>query len=366
MLSFIILLDNGLGVEAGKARMTFKLPTHIAPRYGAPPDGVDRLLGRSATATSLSVSMDILAATRVLSVTSPTFPDIEIQLGAATRQQWIDFAARRLTQDARYATVKLPTETSCLDRDFVLQIYRANETLGLPFACLEINPEFPDQSALMLTTPPKALIGPPREYGGEEIVFVADRSGSISDKIEALKTAMEYFLAGLPPSCSFNLWSFGTSFRPLWPHSRAYNLMSRYATKSHVAHKFRADLGGTELLNVLKKVVSSRGGFATTDIIVLTDGQIWDLDDTVKFVKQTKLQSRRRVRFFSLGIGDAVSHELVEGIAKAGGRYAEVIQTASRGGWEGSLVVLLEAATERHVFPSSISIKRGSAVEESI
>jgi len=44
--------------------------------------------------------------------------------------------------------------------------------------------------------------------------------------------------------------------------------------------------------------------------------------------------SEGMVRFFSLGIGAAVSYELVEGIAKAGGGYAEVITSASGGGWE--------------------------------
>jgi hypothetical protein len=100
---------------------------------------------------------------------------------------------------------------------------------------------------------------------------------------------------------------------------------SRHDAESYVTHEFKADLGGTNLLGALKKVVLSRVSFATTDVIVLTDGEIWDLDETVKFVKQTKLQSEGRVRFFSLGIGNAVSHELVEGIAKAGGGYAEVI-----------------------------------------
>jgi len=363
-LSFIILLDNAIGVEPGKARATFKLPMHIAPRYGTPPDGVDRLLGRSATATSLAVSIDILAATRILSVKSPTFPDADIQLGATTRQQWIDFAAHRPTIDPRSATVKLPAETTCLDRDFVLEIFSVSESPVSPFACLEMHPDFPGQSALMLTIPPKALMGSPGEYDGGEIIFVADRSGSMSDKMQALKSAMQFFLAGLPVNCSFNIWSFGSGFNSLWPRSRTYNASSRRDAESHIARNFKADLGGTELLNALKRLVASRGAFAKTDVIVLTDGQIWDLEDTIKFVKYTKHHSEGRVRFFSLGIGNAVSHELVEGIAKAGGGYAEVIQTASQGGWEGSVVSLLKAATEKHVFPASIKVKWGRAGEE--
>ncbi|KAK0627926.1 von Willebrand factor type A domain-containing protein [Immersiella caudata] len=361
-LSFIIILDSALSVESGKTRLTFKLPTYVAPRYGTPPGGVDRLLSRSATATSLSVSVDILAATRILSTTSPNFPETNIELGTTTRQQWVDFAARRSTMDVRCATARL--ETAFLDRDFVLQIFRVDESPALPFACLETHPEFPDQSALMLTIPPNVILGSGGEYDGGEIIFVADRSGSMSDKIQALKSAMKFFLGGLPVNCNFNIWSFGSDFCSLWPRSRPYNSSSRRDAESHIACDFKADLGGTELLSALKGVAASRGGFATTDIIVLTDGQVWDPENTIEFVKQTRHQSEGRVRFFSLGIGNAVSHELVEGIAKAGGGYAEVIQTASQGGWEGSLVALLKAAAEKHVFPASISIKWGRADEE--
>jgi hypothetical protein len=46
---------------------------------------------------------------------------------------------------------------------------------------------------------------------------------------------------------------------------------------------------------------------------------VWRLDETIDFIQQTRKTTEGRVRFFALGIGDAVSHELVEGIAKAGG-----------------------------------------------
>ena len=97
------------------------------------------------------------------------------------------------------------------------------------------------------------------------------------------------------------------------------------------------------------RTVATLGGFGDADVIVLTDGQVWGLDGTVNFIKNPRLETEGRVRFFSLGIGNAVSHELVEGIAKAGGGYAEVIQTASQGGWEDRVVAVLRAAMGPHV-----------------
>ncbi len=49
-----------------------------------------------------------------------------------------------------------------------------------------------------------------------------------------------------------------------------------------------------------------------------------------------------------------MSHELVEGIAKAGGGYAEVIPAASQGGWEDRVVAILGAALAGHVGPIQI------------
>ena len=355
-LSFIALLKHGFEAVDGQARMTFTLPYYIAPRYGTPPRDIAHLLGRSANLKKLSISVDVLAATDIRSLTSPSHLNADIQIGVATPQRWFDFVDNRMTRDARCATVKLHEETHYLEQDFTLSLCtESSVTPDRPFACLERHPDIPGQSAVMLTVPPKYLLGPSREYPGGEIIFIADRSGSMSDKIDALKKAMAFFLAALPSGCSFNIWSFGTSCTSLWPHSQAYGPATRRTAESHVSRAFQSNLGGTELRETLKKVLVSRGGFTNTDIIVLTDGQIWDLDETIELVKRTRVETEGRVRFFSVGIGNTVSHELVEGIAKAGGGYAEVIHTASQGGWEGSILTVLEAAKENHVFPSSVA-----------
>lgn len=356
-LSFIVLLKHSLKRDSSGTHMTFVLPTYIAPRYGTAPSVIDHLLNRSASLATLSFSVDILAASGILALTCPSHTSSDIQIGVARHRRWNDFVANRVTPDFRYATVRLPDDTTCLDRDFTLDIcITSAEVPERPFACLEKHPEFPGQSALMLTIPPKYLLGPSGEYPGGEIVFVADRSGSMRDKIDALKKAMEFFLAALPPGSSFNICSFGTYFTRLWSHSQPYNAANCQAAEAHVMTQFRADMGETKILGALKQVVASRGGFGNTDVIVLTDGQIWDLQETIEFVKQTRKDTAGQVRFFSLGIGNAVSHELVEGIAKAGGGYAEVIQTASRGGWEGRMLAILEAAKEPHAFPRWIGI----------
>lgn len=115
-------------------------------------------------------------------------------------------------------------------------------------------------------------------------------------------------------------------------------------------------MGGTELLRAFQVIVKARDQRRMTDIVVLTDGEVYNLDRTVDFVRDVRDSTEGRVRFFSLGIGNAVSHALVEGIAKAGGGYAEVIPAASQGGWEDRLVAMLKAALASHLGPLQIEV----------
>ncbi len=113
---------------------------------------------------------------------------------------------------------------------------------------------------------------------------------------------------------------------------------------SWVESSFDANIGGTELLPALKAIVAAQDKTLMTDIIVLTDGEVWRLDQTLDLIQKTRATTEGRIRFFSLGIGTSVSHALVNGIAKAGGGYAEVVQEASQGGWEDRVVAMAKAA----------------------
>lgn len=123
-------------------------------------------------------------------------------------------------------------------------------------------------------------------------------------------------------------------------------------------------MGGTELLSALQATVNARERSRTTEIVMLTDGEVWGLDKTINFVQDTTKITEGRVRFFALGIGNAVSHELVEGVAKAGGGYAEVIPVACQGGWEDRVVAMLDAALAGHVGHLSIEFAQNAEGEQ--
>ncbi|PVI02695.1 hypothetical protein DM02DRAFT_559452 [Periconia macrospinosa] len=362
-LSFVCLLKHR--IQANEELFTLTLPTYIAPRYGAPPPGVKTSVEGP---KSLSVQVDLLTTEKLVSISSDTHA-IAVEKGSGQRpcQRWEDFASHDDEQvyDARVASIQLEGCTA-LDRDLILDVRTALSSDGeVPHACLEVHSTFKNHKAVMLTVPPEFMLQTETTDRNGEVIFVADRSGSMSDKMASLKSAMMFFINGIPYGRPFNIWCFGSSFTSMWTHSRPLSEESKNEATTYVQQQFDSNMGGTEILSALQAATQSRNPHAEMDVIVLTDGEVWRASDTIDFVKQTSQRSEGMVRFFSLGIGTAVSHELVEGIARAGGGYADIITSASHGGWEDRTVAVLKAALTGHIgsFQVELSWKEGSVAD---
>jgi hypothetical protein len=101
------------------------------------------------------------------------------------------------------------------------------------------------------------------------------------------------------------------------------------------------NMGGTEILSALKHVIERRKTKLdmASEVILLTDGEAWDIENIVKFVQEARNQTQEEVRFFALGIGDAVSHTLIEGIGRHDGGFAEVVAVNAVGQWESRVIM---------------------------
>lgn len=78
----------------------------------------------------------------------------------------------------------------------------------------------------------------------------------------------------------------------------------------------------------------------------------------MEYTRESRESTEGQVRFFSLGIGNTVSHALVDGIAEADGGYSEVIPAASQGDWEDRVVSMSKAAfATHHLGPLRIQLK---------
>ncbi|OAQ74414.1 vWA-like protein [Purpureocillium lilacinum] len=347
-LSFMCFLKHR--TSNNRDVFTLTVPTFIAPRFGDVPQGV---LVEYQFSHFLSFEADVLTTEELITVNSDTH-NIRFVRGAGRRacQTWDDFVMQRdnVELNQKMGTVELEDARASLDKDMVITITTAqsdnNET---PHACIEAHPHLENHKSLMLTLPSDYLLSGEGFAHDGEIVFVADRSGSMTGKIESLKSAMLFFIHGIPENRPFNIWCFGSRCEYMWPRSKNLTEQTRLEAIHYVQRNFAVDMGGTDILPALKRIYEPRGGYHTLDVVVLTDGAIWGPHEIIEYVKEKRLVSEGLFRCFSLGIGYAVSHELVEGLAKAGGGYAEVITNVCGGGWEDRVVAVLKSALAGHV-----------------
>ncbi|KAF5581055.1 hypothetical protein FPCIR_10444 [Fusarium pseudocircinatum] len=211
----------------------------------------------------------------------------------------------------------------------------------------------------------------PQSFTGE-ILFLLDQSGSMgwtsgspdygrrrtgSRKIDVMREAMLLALSGIPSTCVFNVISWGSATMGLWESSRPHTKKNIREAKSYVS-QVEADMGGTDLLRALESVVKRRVQDRSTQIIILTDGEL-EPEDSIQFIWKKRQLFGDSIRFFALGIGDEVSHRLVESIAECGGGYSDVVHTTQTPRWHDRLNRLLKSALEPNSWSCDIDLGSG-------
>ncbi|KAL1915035.1 uncharacterized protein VTP21DRAFT_7740 [Calcarisporiella thermophila] len=280
----------------------FVLPTFIAPRYGTPSSSAthehDRKTELSTGEFAFTLEAKVKMSGDLQSIESPSHP-ISVRLGKGGE-----------------ATVSLSQDNVKVDKDFVLVINA--EGLDRPRAFVETHPEKGTKCVMLTMTPRFSL----REVRSE-LIFVIDRSGSMSErnKIRKAKEALTLFLRSLPSDCYFNIISFGSDYSSLYSESAPYSESTLNSAIAHVS-SMDADMGGTEIHPALQFAFSKRRKDVQTTVFVLTDGEVWNVEEVFQGIKKA---SKDGARLFGLGVGDDVSHHLVEGAARAGKGYAQFV-----------------------------------------
>ena len=164
--------------------------------------------------------------------------------------------------------------------------------------------------------------------GEKEFIFVLDRSGSMfGQRILSAKETLLLFLKSLPADCYFNIVSFGSSHRFLFPNgSLKYSedtLKQAYDLQSHM----EADFGGTEILRPLEDIYGRPAieGYPR-QVFVLTDGEVGNTSTVIGLVKKNV----DKARVFTFGIGEGASTSLVKGLARAGQGKAMFVKDEER------------------------------------
>jgi Vault protein inter-alpha-trypsin domain/von Willebrand factor type A domain len=327
----------------------FTIPTVIAPRYGSIGDDFAGLLHNASSARDkegINILVDVAVedGVTIRGVQSPSHP-IAMTMGRTSSMPEEAF-------DNQHASATLTLGKTELEKDFIIVI--TSKGHDTPRALLETHPTIANHRALMATLVPRFNLPPIHP----EIVFVADRSGSMGGEIHILVSALKIFLKSLPVGVKFNICSFGTQHTFLWPRSKTYDESSLTAALVHV-ESFDASFGGTEMLAPIMETVKNRYKDMHLEVIVATDGQIWNQEELFGFINEAATES---VRFFSLGIGHGASSSLVEGIARAGDGFAQFVGEKEK--MEKRVVRMLKGALTPHIKDYTMEVKYENADEE--
>lgn len=149
-----------------------------------------------------------------------------------------------------------------------------------------------------------------------EFIFVIDYSGSMIGINMLMVTILTKEIIHMLPINGkhyINLYQFGSQYVKMFGNSKP--LTSQY---SNITYKYMDDhktdnLGGTEMYSVLYDIHSTQKpkDVKKRKIILITDGDIGNIDTVISLTK-----SDSDTKIFTVGIGNEVSHHLVEKLAQ--------------------------------------------------
>ena len=282
-----------LRFEHGSVRLA--IPTVIAPRYGNP---------KAARLQAHQVPTNDLAVAYPFSLTL----DLEGEIAKGTVASPTHAISTKAT--AKGMRVALARD-AFLDRDFVLAVG------GLSGRSLSVVAQDGDRFVALASfcadVPRSAEERPLR------LKLLVDCSGSMGgDSIDAARRALHRILASLEPADRFSFSRFGSHVV-----HETDGMVSASATHVRTTAErlgcMDADLGGTEMADALRAVFAIGGTDGAADVLILTDGEVWDADHLVSEARGA------RQRVFAVGIGSAPAEGVLRRLAEASGGACEFV-----------------------------------------
>ena len=214
------------------------------------------------------------------------------------------------------ATVALKNKREIPNRDFVLRYSTATDRIE---NTLLVHKDERGRFFTLILQPPQSTV--PEQITPKELIFVIDRSGSMSGApIEQAKAAMKLCIEQLGPDDTFNLHSFSGGTGQCFQ-----NPLSGTAENVESALKYLEGLygsGGTQMMPaILRALGGPKDPQRVRIVCFMTDGQIGNDFAIIDAVRNNADTSR----VFSFGVGNSVNRFLLDGMAWAGRGAVETI-----------------------------------------
>ncbi|KAG6836898.1 hypothetical protein H0H93_001485 [Arthromyces matolae] len=328
-------------------QLRFTLPLAYLQRPGQAPSG-KILTGVHPTNVPFTMELHIEQSSHIIDYRTPGYTP-----AAKFGRDGIPDADRE-----RFLHLSFPASTSSAD---IIVVITAEE-LGYSRAFIEHHPSHsPPSTALAFTFVPGHEYYEVEAAMDMEYIVLVDQSSSMAGiKLEMTRKALEFLLDQLPSTGShFNIFSYGETVRQFSSASRDYDDVAVSRAKEYIA-AMQANLGANKQTSrALKHVFDSLPATLTrpVSIFLITDGAAWDVKDCISIIQQaitSKSTDINFMRVFTLGLGDGVSTETCDGIARAGGGMATYIATAEQS-FLGKCVRLVYGARTRPITNIKIS-----------
>jgi hypothetical protein len=108
-------------------------------------------------------------------------------------------------------------------------------------------------------------------------------------------------------------------------------------------------------LGPVQEALDKRCSDRSLEMFLVTDGEIWDQETLFNLLNVRIQMKKEPVRVFTLGVGDDVSHALIEGVARAGNGFSQTVGDNEK--LDAKVVRMLKAALFPHIKDYRLEIK---------
>ena len=280
------------------------VPTSLYPRYGAPvlysPDTIDAISFNFELKTYGIKSIELRS----------NHPEIDIDFGTKSA----------VLSNKPFASIKDDIVFAVLMDEIPLNLFHNT------YPKIEII----NSSGMIRFCIPKESI-PSYSSSSLRILLICDLSGSMEGtKLDGMKQALIILLKSLPQQNTFfNIVCFGSNHSFLFTDDNKNPLMVPYdKSSSQIAldyiKEMKADMGGTEMLSMFRQIIPNLSDKnIQTQLLLFTDGQVHTSQKIQ--IGQMLTFHQSLFRCFCVGLGNSVSHQLLEHLSETGkGSYFSI------------------------------------------